>query len=77
MLGWFQPKYTYGPFLLNLPPTPLVSPNSSDWWCWFSHQVVSDSCDPVDCSLPDSSVHGILQARILEWVANSFSSKTP
>ena len=26
-------------------------------------------CDPVDCSLPGSSVHGILQARILEWVA--------
>ena len=26
-------------------------------------------CDPVDCSLPESSVHGILQARILEWVA--------
>ena len=25
--------------------------------------------DPVDCSLPDSSVHGIFQARILEWVA--------
>ena len=26
-------------------------------------------CDPVDCSPPGSSVHGILQARILEWVA--------
>ena len=30
-------------------------------------------CDPKDCSLPDSSIHGILQARILEWVAISFS----
>ena len=30
-------------------------------------------CDPVDCSLPGFSVHGILQARILEWVAISFS----
>ena len=30
-------------------------------------------CDPVVCSLPGSSVHGILQARILEWVAISFS----
>ena len=30
-------------------------------------------CDPVDCSLPGSSVDGILQARILEWVAISFS----
>ena len=28
-------------------------------------------CDPVDCSLPGSSIHGILQARILEWVAIS------
>ena len=30
-------------------------------------------CDPMDCSLPGSSVHGILQVRILEWVAISFS----
>ena len=30
-------------------------------------------CDPVDCSLPDSSVRGIFQARILEWVAISCS----
>ena len=30
-------------------------------------------CDPMDCSPPGSSVHGILQARMLEWVAISFS----
>ena len=30
-------------------------------------------CDPTDCSLPGFSVHGILQARTLEWVAISFS----
>ena len=30
-------------------------------------------CDPVDCSLPGSSIHGILQARIQEWLAISFS----
>ena len=30
-------------------------------------------CDPVDCSPPGSSVRGILQARILEWVAMLFS----
>ena len=29
-------------------------------------------CDPKDCSLPGSSLHGILQARVLEWVAISF-----
>ena len=43
------------------------------WWWWFSHTVMYDSCDPVDCSPPGSSVHGILQARILQWVAISFS----
>ena len=32
-------------------------------------------CDPMDCSLPGSSLHGILQARILEWVAISFSRR--
>ena len=31
-------------------------------------------CDPLDCCPPGSSVHGILQARILEWVAMPFSS---
>ena len=36
--------------------------------------VIPDSCDSVDCSLPGSTVHEIIQARILEWVAVSFSS---
>ena len=30
-------------------------------------------CDPIDCSLPGSSVHGIFQAIVLEWIAISFS----
>ena len=34
-------------------------------------------CDPMDCSLPGSSVHGILQARILEWVAIASSRDLP
>ena len=33
-------------------------------------------CEPMDCSLPGFSVHGILQARILEWAAMSFSMFT-
>ena len=33
-------------------------------------------CDPMDCSLPGSSIHGIFQARILEWVAISFSRRS-
>ena len=36
-------------------------------------QLCPTLCDPMDCSLPGSSVHRILQARILEWVAISFS----
>ena len=31
-------------------------------------------CDPMDCSLPGSSAHGIFQARVPEWVAIAFSS---
>ena len=34
-------------------------------------------CDPMDCRLPGSSVHGISQARILEWVAVSISGGLP
>ena len=30
-------------------------------------------CDPTDCSLPGSSIHGIFQARVLEWVPIAFS----
>ena len=37
-----------------------------------SHSVMSDFCDLMDCSLADSSVYGILQARILEWVGIPF-----
>ena len=50
--------------------------NQEGRW-WFSRQVVSDSCGPMDGSPPGSSVPGILQARILEWVAISFSRGLP
>ena len=47
------------------------------WWCLenecISCSVLSDSCDPMGYSLSGPSVHGILQARILEWVAIPFS----
>ena len=33
--------------------------------------------DPMDCSLPGSSVHGIFQARVLEWGAIAFSRRQP
>ena len=51
---------------------------------FFSHIFIYESeseaaqscptlCDPIDCSVPGSSVHGIFQARVLEWVAIAFS----
>ena len=36
-------------------------------------QLCPTLCDPMDCSLPGSSVHGIFQAMVLEWIAISFS----
>ena len=35
---------------------------------------MSDSSDPMDCSLPGSSVHGIFQAKVLEWGVIAFSA---
>ena len=39
----------------------------------FSRSVVFDSLRPLECSLPGPSIHRILQARIVEWVAITFS----
>ena len=33
-------------------------------------------CDHMDCSLPGSSIHGIFQARVLEWISISFSRES-
>ena len=41
-------------------------------WCVYA-QLFLTLCDPMDCSPPGSSVLGIFQARILEWVAISYS----
>ena len=46
-----------------------------------SESEVPQSCptlsDPMDCSPPGSSIHGIFQARVLEWGAIAFSATTP
>ena len=45
------------------------------WWATVQREVIwlyQTLCDPIDCSLPGFSVHGISQARVLEWVAISF-----
>ena len=49
---------THGP-LQSYPCMPVVQ----------SFQLYLTLCDPMDCSLPGSSVHGVLQVGILEWVA--------
>ena len=54
-----------------------ITQSSSQFSVNLSEELVTKSCptlcNPMDCSLPDSSVHRILQARILEWVAIPFS----
>ena len=77
-----------GSYLLVCPPTKLKVPGASedvsDGCYWYlvdrGQRVCAQSCptlcNPMDCSRPGSSVHGILQARILEWVAISFSRGT-
>ena len=42
------------------------------WWCLVIKSCPT-LCNPMDCSPPDSSVHEISQARILEWVTTSYS----
>ena len=39
-------------------------------------QLCLTLCNPKDCSLPGSSIHGIFQARVLEWGAISFSRES-
>ena len=46
---------------------------SASLWRFVCVQLCPTLCNPMDCSPPGSSVHGISQARILEWVAISFS----
>ena len=43
---------------------------------WSERRLVISDCDLMDCTLPSSSVHGILQARILKWVAIPFSRES-
>ena len=58
-----------------LPSDLEQSPDSRDGW----REVVQSRpslCDPMDCILLSASIHGIVQARILELVAISFSGRS-
>ena len=45
--------------------------DSLHFCCCLVAQLCLTLCDPMDCSPPGSSVHGISQARVLQWVASS------
>ena len=73
----------------SLPSTPNLSqeywyrnlrlawkPYWKPWACAQLCQACWTACSPVDCSLPGTSVYEILQARILEWAAISFSRRS-
>ena len=77
-----NPGYSLEGLMLKLNSNALATwcKEPAYWkrpWYWKSESEVAQSCltlcDSMDCSPPGSSVHGILQARILEWVAISFS----
>ena len=76
-----QPCLHHSLLFLPFPllDTPILSPPRSDqtFACSLlsvlSLQSCPTLCHPMDCSPPGSSVHGILQARILEWIAVPFS----
>ena len=57
-----------------LGPSHQEPSQASSECVWAVCSVVPTLCNPTDCSPPGSSVHGILQARILEGVAISFST---
>ena len=68
-VGFSRQEYWSGLLL----PSPDLSPAVAAAAAAKSLQSCATLCDPIDGSPPGSPVPGILQARILEWVAISFS----
>ena len=71
-LHWNESSMRAVAFVLFIAvvPVPRTVPDTVSAKSLQSCQTL---CDPMDCSSPGSSVHGIFQARILEWIAMSFS----
>ena len=71
-LGAWDLRATEAFPLTSYPPWDTSVKRS--WCAWWAKDAKScpTLCNPLDCSLPGLSVHGISQARILEWVAISF-----
>ena len=67
--------------LMPIPKRDSTKECANHWAITFlsyANSEVAQSCptlsDPMDCSLPGSSIHGIFQARVLEWGATAFSA---
>ena len=74
VVTWFLHLYFLSHSSLNsLTVKVLCSPFTSKEVKVLVTQLCLTLCNSLNCSLPGSSVHGILQARILEWVAMPFS----
>ena len=65
-----RPPALTGRFFTAVPP---LKPSSQVPAGCLVAQLCPTLCDPMECSPPGSSIHGIFQARILEWVVISFS----
>ena len=65
-VAWFYPQLNIGRYL-------AVYAHLTFCVCVLVTQSCLTFCDPMDCSSPGSSVHGVLQAKMLEWVALTFS----
>ena len=74
MLSYFKVKYRH---IWEIQCFGIMTPLKMKLIMLGNELLVAQSCptlcNPMDCSSPVSSVHGILQARILKWVAISFS----
>ena len=69
---WLPGKSCTGNQALGNKQMPQTLFSTLCCWCLVAQPCLT-LCDPMDCSLPGSSAHGISQARVLEWVALSFS----
>ena len=81
-MGFSRQEYWSGLPLPSLNKAEELGSNPSWVTCWLCDLgQVAQSCptfrDPMDCSLPGSSAHGIFQARVLEWGAIAFSGVWP
>ena len=74
-MDWNAARSLLGPIATGLHHLPFWGSKSlcKALVCCSVTKLCLTLCDPMDCGLPDSSIHGIHQARVLEWVAISYS----